>query len=104
MSSSVAARIVIVALASLIACGGAHAAGGDYGFVGGTTAERAQVTAALSRSTFDWSRVPHRITVHIAPGLDSEATPGDIWLDANLLRSGRFAWGTIQHEYAHQVD
>jgi hypothetical protein len=34
----------------------------------------------------------------------SEAAPGEIWLDANLLDSGKFAWGTVQHEYAHQVD
>jgi hypothetical protein len=27
-----------------------------------------------------------------------------IELDSGLLRTGRFAWGVIQHEYAHQVD
>ena len=32
------------------------------------------------------------------------AMPGEIWLDANLLDAGSFAWGVIQHEYAHQVD
>ena len=30
--------------------------------------------------------------------------PGQIWLDASLLDSGRFSWGVVQHEYAHQVD
>ena len=39
-----------------------------------------------------------------APGLQSEAAAGNIWLDANLLNAGRFSWGIVQHEYAHQVD
>ena len=30
--------------------------------------------------------------------------PGQIWLDPNLLDSGEFSWGTVQHEYAHEVD
>jgi hypothetical protein len=30
--------------------------------------------------------------------------PGLIQIDANLLDSGMFAWGIVQHEYAHQVD
>jgi hypothetical protein len=29
---------------------------------------------------------------------------GNVWLDADLLDAGRFSWGVIQHEYAHQVD
>src|SRR5439155_15995565 len=37
-------------------------------------------------------------------GVPTEATPGNIWLDANLLDAGVFSWGTIQHEYAHEVD
>jgi hypothetical protein len=44
------------------------------------------------------------VTVHIARGLGSSAAPGQIWLDADLLDSGTYAWGVVQHEYAHQVD
>ncbi len=83
----------------------ASAGGGRYVFDGGTQAERAQVHAALEASTFDWNIVPGTITVHIARGLpNSEALPGEIWLDAALLDAGVFSWGIVQHEYAHQVD
>jgi hypothetical protein len=82
----------------------AHAAGGSYVFDGGTPSEQAQVKAALDASSFDWSLVPATITIHITPAQNSEATRGNIWLDPRLLDSGRFAWGTVQHEYAHQVD
>jgi len=34
----------------------------------------------------------------------SHATRGHIWLDTRLVGSGRFAWATIQDEYAHQID
>src|SRR5258708_39894714 len=34
----------------------------------------------------------------------TEATTGHIWLDAGLLDAGMFSWGTVQHEYAHEVD
>ena len=83
----------------------AHAAGTGFRFDGGTTSQRSQVRAALRASSFDWSVVPALVTVHIVRGLDSsEAAPGEIWLDADLLDSGTFAWGVVQHEYAHQVD
>jgi hypothetical protein len=82
----------------------ARAAGGSYVFDGGTPAEQAQVRAALDASSFDWSLVPATITIHITPAQSSEATRGNIWLDPRLLDAGRFAWGTVQHEYAHQVD
>jgi hypothetical protein len=36
--------------------------------------------------------------------LASEATPGELWLDSDLLDAGVFSWAVIQHEYAHQVD
>src|SRR2546423_1294867 len=72
-------------------------------FDGGTATERAQVTKALSASSFDWSILP-AVTVHIGSDVVSEATRGNIWLESSLLRSGRFSWGVIQHEYAHQVD
>jgi hypothetical protein len=88
----------------LVAPSLAHAAGGSYTFDGGTTKQHAEVQAALEASSFDWSLVPVQVTIHIAPGLSSEATRGEVWLDADLLNAGRFAWGTVQHEYAHQVD
>lgn len=97
-------RFTLVTLTALALSGTAHAAGGSYTFEGGTGKERAQVRAALEASAFPWDIVPAQITIHIARGNDSHALPGHIWLDADLLRSGRFAWGTVQHEYAHQVD
>ena len=82
-----------------------HAAGARFRFDAGTASQRSQVRAALRASAFDWSVVPALVTVHIVRGLDSsEAAPGEIWLDADLLESGAFAWGVVQHEYAHQVD
>ena len=82
----------------------AQASGGNYVFDGGTPAEQGQVRAALNASSFDWSLVPAQVVIHIQPGVTSEAVPGQIWLDSGLLDSGRFAWGVVQHEYAHQVD
>jgi hypothetical protein len=92
------------AIAALALPGLAQASGGNYVFDGGTTGQRAQVTAALDASAFDWSLVPRQITIHLRPGAQSEAAPGEIWLDADVFSSGRFAWGIVQHEYAHQVD
>lgn len=100
-------RLLTLALAVLVllpAAGQASAAGGRYTFAGGTPAQRAEVRAALNASTFDWNRVPARITIHIAYGLHPHALPGQIWLDPNLLNTRRFSWGIVQHEYAHQVD
>ena len=91
-------------IAALVVPSNARGVGGLYVFEGGTPAERHAVSAALGASSFDWSRVPARITIHIARGADSFAIPGEIWLDADLLDAGRFAWGVVQHEYAHQVD
>ena len=82
----------------------AAARGGDYRFDGGTQAQRRQIAAALDASTFDWSLVPARVTIHVADDVESGAAPGEIWINAGLLGGGRFAWGLIQHEYAHQVD
>jgi hypothetical protein len=79
-------------------------AGGDYVLDGGTKAQRQTVTAALAASSFDWSVVPGPITIHIVRGQPSRSIPHEIWLDANLLDAGTFAWGVVQHEYAHQVD
>jgi hypothetical protein len=100
-----AAVAFLAALCVACACAGtAAASGGDYVFRGGTPAERAQVHAALEASMFDWSLVPVRVTIRIARGSNSDAIPGEILLDAGLVDSGRFAWGVVQHEYAHQLD
>lgn len=82
----------------------AHASGGDYGFDGGTPRQQAQVRSALEASSFDWSLVPVRVTVHIGAVGTSYATPGHVWVDSRLLDAGTFAWATVQHEYAHQLD
>jgi hypothetical protein len=62
------------------------------------------VKAALNASSFDWNVVPGTIVITIGKGVSPHATPGQIWLDAGLLDTGRFSWGVVQHEYAHQVD
>ena len=93
-----------VLAATLALSGEAAAVGGRYTVVGGTHAQRAQVRAALNVSEFDWTIVPARITIHVARGAHPHATPGHLWLDPNLLASGRFSWAIVQHEYAHQVD
>jgi hypothetical protein len=82
----------------------ARASGGDYVIVGGTLAEQSQVKAALDASSFDWNLVPVTVTIHIARNIPmSYSTPGQTWLDANLLDAGTFSWGVIQMEYAQQV-
>ena len=81
-----------------------RATGGRYAFAGGTQRQRAEITRALTASSFDWDVVPVRVTIHIQRGAASRATAGDIWLDADLLDAGTFAWGVVQHEFAHQVD
>jgi hypothetical protein len=88
----------------VVATSAARAAGGHYAFVGGTPAERAGVTAALDASRFDWSLVPETVTIRLQPDQPTAAIPGTILLDSNLVDAGRFAWGPIQHEYAHEVD
>ena len=93
-----------VAAATLAIAPAAFAAGGNYGFDGGSQAEQTQVTAALNASSFPWGVVPGPVVVHIQRDVASAAAPNQIWLDANLLDSGRFSWGVVQHEYAHQVD
>jgi hypothetical protein len=95
---------LLCAVAALALPAWASAGGGNYGLVGGTRPERQTVVAALEVSSFDWDLVRQRITIEIVRGIDSQALPGRIWLDANLLDAGTFAWGVVQHEYAHQVD
>jgi hypothetical protein len=97
-------RLVLPVLVAFTLAPAAHAAGGRYVFAGGTHAQRGQVTAALNASSFDWSVVPGQVVVHIGKGISSHAVAGDIWLDGSLLDSGRFSWGVVQHEYAHEVD
>ena len=91
-------------VAALVFAGSCRAGGGDYVVAGGTPAEQAQVRAALGASSFDWDLVPTRVRIHIARGLPlSYSTPGQIWLDANLLDAGTFSWGVVQMEYGQQV-
>src|SRR6266849_2614581 len=82
----------------------AQAAGGNYRFDGGNALERTQVREALKASSFNWSLVKAQITIHIQRGTVSHSSAGEIWLDADLLDSGRFSWVTVQDEYSHQVD
>ena len=97
--------LVAPTVAALCLAGVARAGGGNYVFDGGTLAEQAQVRAALEASSFNWSLVPVRITLHIVRDIpSSQASPGQIWLDAGLLDSGEFSWAFVQHEYGHEVD
>jgi hypothetical protein len=95
---------VAVACATLTLVPAAIASGGDYVFAGGSAAQQKTVVSALEASNFPWSIVPGQVVVHIERGTDSRALPGHIWLDADLLDAGRFSWGVVQHEYAHEVD
>ena len=97
-------RLLLLCALALVCAPGASAAGGRYVFDGGTRAEQAQVRAALAASSFDWDIVPGPVLIHIGTRDTPHATPGEIWLDQRLLDAGRFSWGVVQHEYAHQVD
>lgn len=94
----------VILLGSLMFSTPAFARGATVTFTGGSAAERSQVTKSLAASSFDWSMLPTRVTVHIGRDFDAEAAPGEVWLDARLLDTGRFSWGVVQHEFAHQVD
>src|SRR5882724_13446431 len=95
---------LLVAAACLAYPTATSGAGGSYTFDGGTKKERETVVAALRASSFDWSVIPGPIAIHIVEGEPSRSIPHEIWLDADLLQAGEFAWGVVQHEYAHQVD
>jgi len=97
-------RLVLPLILAFALAPAAQAAGGRYVFDGGTRAQRGQVASALGASSFDWNLVPGRIVIHIGKGISSHAVAGQIWLDGRLLNTGRFSWGVVQHEYAHQVD
>jgi hypothetical protein len=96
--------ITAIVLAVLAVAAPAFGSSTTVRLEGGTPYERAQVTHALAASAFNWSVLPQRVVVHIGRGVDSGATPGNVWLDANLLDAGRMSWGVVQHELAHQVD
>jgi hypothetical protein len=96
--------LTLLSLLALTAPAPAVAGGGRYVVDGGSAAERSQVRAALRASSFDWGLIPATIQVHVARGVDSYAVPGAVYLDANVLDAGRFSWGIVQHEFAHQVD
>jgi hypothetical protein len=96
--------LVISIVSALLLASGASATGGNYVVHGGTLTEQAQVRAALEASSFTWNIVPTEVTIHIVRGISaSHSTPGQIWLDADLLDSGKFSWGVVQMEYGHQV-
>lgn len=94
---------IVLGVASLSGATSARAGGGTYVFSGGTPAEQATVAAALEASSFDWGRLPRSVTVHIG-SYTSSADAGDVYLDAQLLDAGKFSWGVVQHEFAHQID
>jgi hypothetical protein len=82
----------------------ALAGGGSFTFSGGTAKQQTTVRSALEASAFNWGLIPRTITIHIGSYGDSYSTYGQVYLDAVLLNSGRFAWGVVQHEMGHQVD
>jgi hypothetical protein len=103
MRRRVSLVVLAAALGSPVAGSAASTADG-YVFDGGTAAQRGQVQAALEASSFDWSQLREGVTVHIRRIGVSHATRGHVWLDADLLASGKFAWATVLDEFAHQVD
>lgn len=96
--------IVLVAATALALPATSAGGGGRYRFDGGTKTQQETVAAALRASSFNWSLVPGPVVIHVLGGVPSHSLPGEIWLDADLLDAGEFAWGVVQHEYAHQVD
>jgi hypothetical protein len=96
--------LLALQLALLGAAASASAGGGDYALTGATPAEAHTVRSALDASAFAWDVVPVQVEIHVGDYETSHARRGHIWLDRGLLSAGRFAWATIQDEYAHQVD
>src|SRR5438876_4957232 len=110
--------LLCLTTAALVLVSPARGVGGRYTIDGGTareqaqvrgsldtsSSEQAQVRGSLDTSSFDWSVLPTPITIEIARGQGSYAVPGKILLDADLLDAGRFSWGVVQHEFAHEVD
>jgi hypothetical protein len=97
-------RLCIALLLAAALPGVANAGEPNHVFEGGTPTERATVRAAFAASAFPWEIVRTRVVVHIRPDVPSHASPGHVWLDSHLLDAGRFSWGVVQHEFAHEVD
>src|SRR3954468_14300469 len=101
-------RRVFLACVVAVLCGvfaqSALAAGGSYTFHGGTAKEQATVRSALQASSFNFGLIPHTVVIHIGTFGGSYSTAGDVYIDGELLDSGRSAWGVAQHEFGHQVD
>jgi hypothetical protein len=99
---------LIAALASLALAGTAQAAGGNYVIQGGSPEAQATVRSALDASWFDFSRISDQVTIRISRCGCAGARPGLIVLDEDVVLDtslgAKYAWGLIQHEYAHQVD
>jgi hypothetical protein len=96
--------LLLAAVLAAVLAQSALAAGGSYSFAGGTPKQQAAVRSALDASSFDWDVLPVPIVVHIAPIGGSYSEARNVYLDSALLDSGRFSWGVVQHEFAHQVD
>lgn len=100
--------VISLCTVSLAFAGEALAVGGNYVVEGGSAEAQAQVRAALDRSRFDWDVVPGPVTIRITNCGCAGSRPGEIVLDEERLTSTlfgrRYAWGIVQHEYAHQVD
>ncbi len=96
--------LLVVAAVSPTLSSSAEETRRGYVVSGGTSAQQTQVHKALRASSFDWSVVPELVHIQISPGSENLAKRGRIRLSAALLDKGRSSWGTVQHEYAHQVD
>lgn len=61
----------------------------------------------MDASSFNWGLVPEPITIRITNCGCAGAQPGEILLDEQTLTRSvfgpRYAWGVVQHEFAHQV-
>lgn len=99
-----AAASILLLLVAALAPGRADAANAAYSIAGGTAADRAQVASALEASSFDWSVLGRRVSVHLVRDVDSYSEPGHVWLNTDLLRAGSFSWAIVQDEFAHQID
>lgn len=98
------ATLLVVAVVSPTLSSSADETQRGFVVLGGTPAQEAEVRRALDASAFDWSLVPAVVKIRIAPSPTSWARQGEIRLSAALLDKGRASWGTVQHEFAHQVD
>lgn len=98
------ATLLVVAAVSPTLSPSADQTRRGYVTLGGTPAQATEVRRALEASAFDWSVVPAVVKIRIGHGPNSWARQGEIRLSAELLDKGRQSWGTVEHEFAHQVD